>query len=106
METLSSRLTKLTHEVIQKISDLPPFDLRDKFKHEYEHEDDLIYDLPYSYTTDKNGYFLISLSVVGKDEDGNIICFETGEDWGNIYYKTLGELSVDTLVKLYDLATE
>lgn len=84
------------------------FNLYDKLSEKSEDADwdyDLIYDLPYTSTTDKNGLYYIGLAILGK-EDGKLVCIETGEDYGNKWYINIGEVEVETLAYLKGLWEE
>ena len=106
MKNYREELNELTYRLLNDIEELPPFDFRDKFKGDYEDESDLIFDLPYTYTSDNNGHLIIHQVIVGKNEDGDLICYGTGEDWGEIEYKSLSDVPVETLVEVYNLITE
>jgi hypothetical protein len=108
MKNLEEKFYELYNQVKTEIFLFEPFDLREKLKEDYtdQNEDDILFDLPYAQTTDKNGYYRIPLAIVGKDEDNNFICIGTGEEFGEKFTLTADEIPTESLFALHTLLNE
>lgn len=106
METLRKRYDDIYQEILKRVYELPAIDLREKLKDEYEDSEDLLFDLPYAFVTDKNGYYHIDLVIVAKKENGYFTCVETGEDFGAEHELSLEQMRTESLLEFLELATE
>ena len=105
MKNLEEKFYELYNQVKTEIFLFEPFDLREKLKEDYidYDEEDMLFDLPYAQTTDKNGHYRIPLAIVGKDEDNNFICIGTGEEFGDKFILTADEIPTESLFELHTL---
>lgn len=106
MRNLSNEFWSLYTDIQQHLLQIQPFNLVDLLKDEYEDEDDLMFDLPYAFTTDKNGHYMIHMVVAEKLKDNTFRCLETGEQQGEEFILTIDEIPVESLFSIYDYLKE
>lgn len=101
LKELQQEIVTIDHEVRLLWNKLPNFDVRTKkLLEDYDgDETEMLFDLPYAQTTDKNGYWRIPLAIVGK-KDGYIHCIETGEDQGTEYFLTFEEVDIYAIINV------
>ena len=103
MKDLSSQFYELYEELISDIQSKRPFTI---VSEEELEDQDIVSDLPYAQTTDKNGYFRIPLAVTGVDENGYVTCIGTGEEDGEWFLIMTCETPVESLLEIHNFLRE
>lgn len=103
---LKQQFFELLNQARANIASKAPFDLYAEIKGEYEDEESALFDLPYVMCSDKDGYFQIHAVLVSMDNEGNIKCLGTSEEFGEEFYVTFDDLRAETVFELNELLNE
>jgi hypothetical protein len=100
LEALQQKGYDVIKEIIETLKEKTKENPLVIFTDEQASEDDneMIYDLPYGYTTSRDGYYL--QGAIQKVQGNDVTIFFTGDNWGETYQSDLDELPFYSLVQL------
>lgn len=96
MKGLIRVIEKSSIRLVENLNNVEKVFLTDK---EYDNQDDLIYELPRTFTVTKYGYY-VEYVIVEIKKGGVLKCRGIGEDYGDKAEQLLAELTTDNLITL------